>query len=89
MASEVAARIRSALSPAIRVHGAASAITASVGIALPQPGSDLDDVLGRADHAMYQAKAVGKDTHEFFAAQRLPLMRRGGLTRQSMVNDGR
>jgi diguanylate cyclase (GGDEF)-like protein len=42
---------------------------ASIGIALaPQDGSDLDQILKNADLAMYAAKAAGRRTHRFFAA---------------------
>jgi len=40
---------------------------ASIGIALaPQDGSDLDQILKRADLAMYAAKAAGRHTYRFF-----------------------
>jgi diguanylate cyclase (GGDEF)-like protein len=43
---------------------------ASIGIALaPQDGSDLDQILKNADLAMYAAKAAGRRTHRFFAAE--------------------
>jgi len=42
---------------------------ASIGIALaPQDGSDLDQILKRADLAMYAAKAAGRHTYRFFEA---------------------
>jgi predicted signal transduction protein with EAL and GGDEF domain len=42
---------------------------ASIGIAMaPQDGSDLDQILKNADLAMYAAKAAGRRTHRFFAA---------------------
>jgi diguanylate cyclase (GGDEF)-like protein/PAS domain S-box-containing protein len=43
---------------------------ASIGIALaPQDGSDLDQILKNADLAMYAAKAAGRRTFRFFAAE--------------------
>jgi diguanylate cyclase (GGDEF)-like protein len=43
---------------------------ASIGIALaPQDGSDLDQILKNADLAMYAAKAAGRRTYRFFAAE--------------------
>jgi diguanylate cyclase (GGDEF)-like protein len=40
--------------------------TASIGIArIPEDGTTLDEVLGRADAAMYRAKARGGNRVEF------------------------
>ena len=42
-------------------------VSASFGVALaPQHGSDLETLLGRADAAMYRAKASGRNTYRFF-----------------------
>jgi diguanylate cyclase (GGDEF)-like protein len=35
--------------------------TASAGLAVRRPGEPLESVLGRADHALYDAKAAGRD----------------------------
>lgn len=42
-------------------------LTASIGIALfPTHGDNADDLLKRADYAMYQAKATGRNTMRFY-----------------------
>ena len=42
-------------------------VTCSIGIALcPRDGDSLDDLINRADSAMYRAKRAGKDTTQFF-----------------------
>lgn len=58
----VAERARAAIS-AIRMvteHGELR-ITASIGVARQRPGEGRDDLLARADAAMYRAKAEGRD----------------------------
>lgn len=55
-AAEVAERLVAAISLPFVVAGEQAAVTASIGIALHDPGSDLDQVLARADRAMYEAK---------------------------------
>jgi diguanylate cyclase (GGDEF)-like protein len=37
------------------------AVTASVGVALRSPGEPCDSLVGRADQALYRAKADGRD----------------------------
>ena len=39
--------------------GSASGVTASVGVAEVQPGDDVEDLMHRADAAMYQSKGAG------------------------------
>jgi diguanylate cyclase (GGDEF)-like protein len=56
-AGALADRLRAAVATA----GAADAVTASVGVALVFPGDDADQLLHRADAAMYRAKAAGGD----------------------------
>jgi diguanylate cyclase (GGDEF)-like protein len=51
-AAEVTERLRVAVT---------SGQTASAGLAMRRPGEPLDSVLGRADHALYDAKASGRD----------------------------
>lgn len=43
------------------------AVAASIGISLfPQDGSQVDDLIRRADLALYEAKRLGKNLHRFF-----------------------
>ncbi len=53
----VAERVR----VAVALAGAASCVTASVGVTAVRPGDDAHQVLRRADLAMYEAKARGGD----------------------------
>jgi GGDEF domain-containing protein len=55
-------RIRHKVSEAkFLVEGANVALTVSCGLAMCRPGEDLRATLGRADQALYQAKAAGRD----------------------------
>ena len=45
-------------------------VTCSIGIALcPRDGDSLDDLINRADTAMYRAKRAGKDQTQFFNSE--------------------
>ncbi|MEA2147916.1 MAG: hypothetical protein QOG59_3503, partial [Solirubrobacteraceae bacterium] len=66
----VAEKIRRALSEPFEVQGLALRLTGSVGIAAyPDHAADVDDLLRRADIAMYQAK-VSRRGYEFYARER-------------------
>jgi diguanylate cyclase (GGDEF)-like protein len=52
---QLAERLRQAVAAA----GAAAGVTASVGVAEVEPGDDVEDLLHRADAAMYRAKSAG------------------------------
>lgn len=59
----------SALEPPFLLAGHTLHITASIGIArFPEHGLDSDEVLSKADAAMYRAKARGKRTYQVFDA---------------------
>lgn len=63
-------RIREALRLPHQVAGRALVITASVGVALlPDDGDTLAVLLQRANTALGQAKALGRDRHLFFSAE--------------------
>jgi diguanylate cyclase (GGDEF)-like protein len=65
--SRVVEKILGALSaPVVLGHGEV-AISCSIGVSLfPQDGSDADTLLKKADVAMYQAKAAGRNTYALF-----------------------
>ena len=53
-----------------RIEGRELMVTLSAGIAMyPENGSSASDLLRNADTAMYQAKALGRNTYSFFAKQ--------------------
>lgn len=62
-AIEIAERLRRALaeSPIDGDGGPAIGVSASFGVAVLEPGEGLDQVLERADHALYRAKQDGRD----------------------------
>jgi diguanylate cyclase (GGDEF)-like protein len=49
------------LRDAVAWIGRASGVTASVGVAEVQPGDDIEDLMHRADAAMYRSKGAGGD----------------------------
>lgn len=73
-ADEVLAVVERRLIPRVReVHHVAGAelhVSCSVGIAIyPDDSRDIDEVMRHADVAMYQAKALGRDSAQFFRAE--------------------
>jgi two-component system, cell cycle response regulator len=60
-APEAAARAAERLRAAVADSGAPVRVTASVGWAVLQPGEAPDDLVGRADDALYLAKQEGRD----------------------------
>jgi len=63
----MAGRIEQALGEAFECEGHRFVVTPSIGIALyPQDGRDIDDLLVKADMAMYQAKDQGRNGHAFY-----------------------
>jgi diguanylate cyclase (GGDEF)-like protein/PAS domain S-box-containing protein len=62
-------KIQASLEPAFEVSGHAIDVRASIGIAqIPQHGDNIDDLLRRADLAMYDAKRLGTG-YKLFAAE--------------------
>ena len=62
------------LIPAVRqplvVEGHTLSVSCSVGMALyPQDATDEDELMRRADAAMYEAKSAGRDTARYFSAE--------------------
>ncbi len=60
-AREVAEKVRTAIAEPFEVDGDRLTVSVSIGVALHQPGEDVDDLLARADDAMYEAKRAGRD----------------------------
>ncbi|MGH9274136.1 MAG: diguanylate cyclase domain-containing protein [Acidimicrobiales bacterium] len=60
-AGELAERLRLALAEPYVLETAEVGCTASIGVAMPRSGQELEDVLREADRAMYRAKGLGKD----------------------------
>lgn len=55
-------------------------VTASVGVALAEPGDDADELIRKADHAMYVAKSSGRDAwHLFQSDETVKARNRGSL----------
>lgn len=59
--AELAERVRAAMGRPHTVHGEEVVCTASIGVILPRPGQQPEEILREADRAMYRAKAEGKD----------------------------
>src|SRR5450755_222334 len=66
-ATSVANRIQQALAEPFECRGHRFVVTPSIGIALyPKDGTDIEDLLVKADMAMYQAKDQGRNGHAFY-----------------------
>jgi diguanylate cyclase (GGDEF)-like protein len=67
-ATTVSGRLLAALETPLELAGVHVQVGASIGIAVDLPSMvDVDQLLGDADIAMYQAKAKGKGRHQVFA----------------------
>lgn len=82
---ELTAMVNDRLIPTIRqtatVDGHVLTVSCSVGVALyPEDATDQDELMRRADAAMYEAKSAGRDTARFFS----PETDQRVLARQSM-----
>ncbi len=65
---KIAKAILGSLSQAFRHEGYELYIRASLGISMyPNDGDEVDDILKKADTAMYQAKLHGKNNYKFFS----------------------
>ena len=63
----VAQRIQQSLGEAFECAGHQLVVTPSIGIALyPKDAADIDDLLVKADMAMYQAKDLGRNGYAFY-----------------------
>ncbi len=83
-ATAVADRIRDALGEPFDCDGHRFVVTPSIGIALyPKDGSDIEDLLVKADMAMYKAKDQGRNGHAFYGES----MAIRSLSRLELEND--
>ncbi len=65
--SVLAERILKALEDDFTVAGHTISISASIGITVfPENGSDVEQLLGNADAAMYRAKDIGRSRYQYF-----------------------
>jgi diguanylate cyclase (GGDEF)-like protein len=68
IASRVAARIISVLTPPFNCDGHQFVVTPSIGIAMfPEDGRTGEELIMNADSAMYRAKAAGRNNFKFFS----------------------
>ena len=66
----VADKLRERIAAPVSIGGHELGTTASLGIAIyPDDSRDFDTLLKKADTAMYQAKATGRDGYRFFTEQ--------------------
>jgi diguanylate cyclase (GGDEF)-like protein len=63
-------RIEGALGQPYALEGSNAGTTVSIGISFyPDDGRDLDTLLRHADSAMYKAKGLGRNNHQYFSAE--------------------
>lgn len=68
-AAQVARRIADRMASVYTIGGTDLFISSSIGIAcFPEAGADVDELLDRADAAMYYAKESGRNQFQFFSA---------------------
>ena len=82
-AADVAERIKRDLSAPFEVDGHEAVVTTSIGIVMAAPGEAGEDyaeeLMRRADIAMYRSKGEGKDRHEVFSSSMNHSLERLGL----------
>ncbi|MBL0940758.1 MAG: EAL domain-containing protein [Gemmatimonadaceae bacterium] len=63
---DIVERLRISLRRPLMLEGRLMNVSASIGVAFPGPGEEVDAVLRNADVAMYEAKDAGKARHAVF-----------------------
>ncbi len=61
----ILARVIKAAQEAVEINGKPVVVSASIGVAMYQPGLGLEELMQRADAAMYRAKQLGKNKYVF------------------------
>jgi diguanylate cyclase (GGDEF)-like protein/PAS domain S-box-containing protein len=70
-AAQVAEKCRTVLSAPFLIHGREIRVTPSIGISVyPDDGGDADTVLQKADTAMLEVKAGGRNNYQFFESRK-------------------
>lgn len=72
-ATRLAERLRASLSEPFAIRGEQISVSASIGIALREVGEDPENVIDRADRAMYKAKDSGRDRFECYSPNWVPM----------------
>jgi diguanylate cyclase (GGDEF)-like protein/PAS domain S-box-containing protein len=68
-ATFIAERLIRELAPTVHVKDDHVFVTASIGIAMAEPGCDAEKLIGSADIAMYEAKTGGRSRYQLFDEQ--------------------
>lgn len=69
-ARQLAERILNELNSPYPIKGKLITVTVSIGISIfPEDGTNSEDLLRKADLAMYKAKSCGKNTYQFYTEQ--------------------
>ncbi len=65
-------KVRSAVARPVTIHSETVIPALSMGISLaPEHGENFRELVTMADHAMYQAKAAGRNQYQFFRPKQL------------------